>query len=92
MTKLAGRRESGGLVRGIIRAGVVLLMTRVAEDAFQRVVVVDVAVGADARRHHVRARQLEAGTGVIECAIRPPHRVVAGLAGRRKCHRDVIYR
>ena len=56
MTELTCRRESRGLVRRIIRARVVLLMTRVAERAAQRVFIVDVAVGADARWHCVRSR------------------------------------
>lgn len=83
MADVTSRRESRRLVRGIIRASVILLVTRVAERAVQRVVVVDVAVGANARRHRVHSRQLEAGAGVIERTIRPLRRVMAGLAGRR---------
>ena len=38
----------------------------------------------------MRSRQLEAGTGVVELAIAPLHRVVAGFACGRQCGRDVI--
>ena len=75
--------EAGRHVGRIGRAAVILLMTRVAHRAVQRVVVVGVAVGADARRYRVRSRQLEAGAGVIEGTIGPLRGVVAGLARRR---------
>ena len=83
MAEFARRRESCRLVRGIICASVILLMTRVAESAIQRVVVIDVAVSADARWHGVHPRQLEAGAVVVERTIRPLHGVMAGLASRR---------
>lgn len=92
VAKFALRRESRGLVGRIVRGSVVLLMAGVAERAVQRVVVVDVALGTDARWHLVRSRQLEAGTVVIEGAIRPLQRVVTGFACRGKCYGDVIHR
>ena len=82
MTELTGRGESGDLMCRISRARVVLLMTRVAERAVQRIVVVDVAVAAGTRGDCVRSRQLEAGTVVVKRTIRPLVGVVAGLAGR----------
>src|SRR5215831_1257006 len=92
MAEFARRRESCRLVRGIICASVILLMTRVAESAIQRVVVIDVAIGAGARWHHVRSSQLETSTGVVEGTIRPLHGVMASLACRGECDCDVIYR
>lgn len=92
MADLTGRGESRRLMWGTIRTGIVLLMARVAERAVQRVIVGDVAVGADARWHHVRTRQLETSTGVVELAVRPLRRVMARVASRWKCCRDVIDR
>ena len=76
----------------IIRASIVLLMARIAERAIQRVIVVDVAIGAGAWWHHVCAGQLETSTGVVEGAIRPLHGVMARLACSRERHCDVVYR
>jgi len=55
MTELAGGRETGGGMCRIGRAGVVLLMARVAQGAVQRIIVVDVAIGAQARWNRMRA-------------------------------------
>lgn len=90
MAKLAGGRESGRYVRGIIGGRVLLLVTGVTESAIQRVIVVDVAIGAGARGHQMRSGQLEPGAGVVEGAIGPLHGVMAGLACRRECHCDVV--
>ena len=46
MTDVTCRRESRRLMRWIIRTSIVLLVTRVAERAVQRVVVVDVTIRA----------------------------------------------
>ena len=83
MADLARCGKSGALMRRVRGAGVILLMTRVTQRAVQRVVIVDVAVCADARWHRVHPCQLEAGAVVVKSTIRPLHRVVAGLAGRR---------
>lgn len=82
--------ESGGSVRGIVRADVVLLMARVAQGAIQRIVVVDMAVGALPRRRGVTPRQRETGTVVIEGGICPRSGVVALIACLRKAGSDVI--
>ena len=77
---------------GIVGAGVILLVARVAQRSVQRIVVVGVAIAAKPRRHRVRARQLEAGAGVIERAIGPLNGVMAGLACRRESGGEVIHR
>ena len=76
---------------GIVRAGVVLLMARIAESAVQRVIVVGVAVSTHPRRDGVRARQLESSCCVIERGVGPEHGVVAGLACRRESRRNVVH-
>lgn len=90
MANFARRRETCRLVRGVIRAGVILLMARVAQRAIQRVIVVDVAIGAGARWHYVRSGQLETSAGVVESAIGPLHSVMASLACCGECHGDVV--
>ena len=56
VAEFASCRETGRSVGRIGGACVVLLMARVAECAVQRVVVVHVAVGAQARRGRVCSR------------------------------------
>ena len=80
VAEFARRRESSRLVGWIIRARVVFLMARVAECAVQRIVVVDVAIGALPRRHRVGARQRESRAVVIESRIQPRAGVVALIA------------
>jgi len=73
--------------RYVIRIRCALEVLKVAghaSRAVQRVVIVGVAVGALPRRHGVRARQREAGRGVVKLRVSPKHGVVALLAGRRK--------
>jgi len=53
-----------------------------ARAAGERVVVVDVAVGALPRRHRVQASQRESCRLVVKLSIGPLHGVVALLAGR----------
>ena len=72
------------------RAGVVLLMARVAQRAVQIVVVVDVAIGTLARRYRVRTGQCKSCAVVIERRIQPRTRVVALIAGLREVRRHVI--
>ena len=58
MAEFARGGKSRRLVRGVVRAGVIGLVARVAERAVERVIVVFVTIGAGAWRHHVRAGQL----------------------------------
>ncbi len=83
MAILASRWEAG--VRH--RTGRIVVVVLVATDAGgrqRRVVVVDVAVGARSRWHHVRSRQRKWRVVVIERRIRPGRCVMAHLAGRRE--------
>ena len=56
----------------------------------QRVVVVDVAIGAGPRRHGVHAGEGEAGIVVIKGRIRPGVGIVTLVAGLRETCRDVV--
>ena len=85
------RREVGlDMVHRRDRVGVVLLMASDAQGAGQVVVVVDMAVGADARRHQVRIGQRETRGGMVERRVQPGGRVMAGLAGLREVRGDVV--
>ena len=84
MAGLAGRREPGRGVRGIIRIVEVGLMAADAGRIRARQVVISVDVALRALQRGVRAGQGEAGRGVIECCIAPRGRVVALLAGGRE--------
>ena len=91
VARFARRGESG---RGVCRVGgsrVVLLVAGIAQSAIQRVIVVDVAIGAAARWHRMRISQREPGGRVIKLAIRPLNGVVAGIASRREPGRSVCY-
>ncbi len=94
MTVLARRREELRL-RGMPRIRRVVVVGLVAADARRRqrgVVVVDMAVGTCPRRNRMRSGQRERCVVVIEGRIRPLHRVMAKLAGRREArmwHRTV---
>jgi hypothetical protein len=91
MAILASRREAS-VRHWTFRIVVVGLVATDAGGRQRDVVVVDVAVGARPRRHHMRARQREWGVVVIEGRIRPGRRVMAHLASRREArvrHRTV---
>ena len=91
VTEFARGWESCGGMGGIGRARVVLLVAGVAKSAVQRVVAIDVAVGAQPRRRGVRSGQWESCGGVIEFAVGPQHRVVAALARSREMCGDVVH-
>ena len=91
VAQLARGREASRRMRRIRRARIILLMARVAQRAVQCVVVVDVAVGAQPRRHRVRARQLKTGTGVVKRSIGPEHGVMACLTCRREACCNVVH-
>ena len=67
----AGGGEPSRRVRRVGGPVVVGLMARIAERAIQRIVVVDVAIGTQARGHGVRVGQRETGCRVVKFAIGP---------------------
>ena len=91
VTGLAGLRKSSGDVIWIRRALKILQVATRAGGAGQVVVVIDMAIGADARRIGVRIRQWEPEGTVVESRRLPGNRSVAGLAGLRKSSGDVIW-
>ena len=91
VARFARRGESSRCVRRVGGPRVVLLVAGIAQSAIQRVVVVDVTIGATARRHCMRVSQREAGCRVVKLAIGPLNRVVAGIASRREPSRSVGY-
>ncbi len=87
----AGQGESRRRVgHGARRIVVIGLVAGNASRVRNRVIVVDVAIGASARRHHVVSRQWEARAGVIEGRIQPGRCGVALLAGLREVRRRVV--
>ena len=74
-----------------IRCGLeVFLVTTHASRGVQRVVVVDVAIGACPGRYGVHSRKREARIAVVKGRIRPVVGVVALLAGLRETRGDVV--
>lgn len=65
-------------------------MTRYARRASQVVVVIDMAVRAQPRRHGVRSSQRESSAVVVERGICPGRCAVAGIAGLREIRRYVV--
>jgi len=90
MTGVAGLRE----VRAdVVRIGRALEILQVAVDAGragQAVIVVDVAIGTDARRNRMQAGERESRVVVVEGRIEPVGGVVAGIAGLREVRRHVV--
>ena len=82
VTKFTGGRETSGRVGWIVRSGIIRLVARVTQSAIQRIVVVLVAITAQARRHRMRTGQGESSGGVVESSIRPGDGVVARGTGR----------
>ena len=85
-----GGREMGGDVVRIVRILVVRLVAAIAVGGQSCVIVVDVAVGAGARRYSVGACEREAGLVVVKVGVGPFDRVMADLAGLRKASLHVI--
>ena len=81
---IASLRKAPSHVIRILGAIEIVQVTSHAGRAGQVVVVVDVAIGASSRRHHVQASQGEARRRMVKLGIRPGNRVVAGLARRRE--------
>ena len=81
---LTSLREIRGDVIRIRRALKILQVAGHAGRARQVVVVIDVAIGALARRHGMQPRQCKSGSRVIELAIGPSHRVMTLQTGRRE--------
>src|SRR5262249_14232240 len=87
---LAGLREVRSRVIRIGRALEVLQVSGYAGSAGSVVVIVNVAVGAGARRHGVQAGEREPGAVVVELRVRPVAGVVTLLAGLREIRSRVI--
>ena len=90
VARLASLREAAAHVIRIRRALEIFQVTGHARRAGQVVIIVDVAVGALARRHGVTARQQETCGGVIEAGRLPSRRGVALQAIRREIGRHVV--
>jgi hypothetical protein len=85
-----GRKELR--LRGVAWTGCVVVVRLMATDAREwqrRVVVVDMAVRANTRRHHVRTSDRESGVVVIERGVGPDDGVVAEFTGSRESGRRV---
>ena len=80
MAHLASRGEAG-VWHGTVRSREIFLMARNAGRSGDVVIVVDVTIGASARRDGMQTGQRETGLRVIELGIRPLDRVVTLLAG-----------
>ena len=81
---VASLRKIRRNVIGIRRALEIFQVTSCASRTGQRVVAVDMAIGALTWRHGVQSGQREAGRGVVELSIAPLHDVVALFARCRK--------
>ena len=91
VTGLARRGKScRGVIHRTERVVVIGLVARNASGIGDGVVVVDMAVGALARRHGMRSGEREAGAVVIERSIQPSRSAVAGIAGLGKIRGNVI--
>jgi hypothetical protein len=94
MAGIARQREIGSRVIHR-RLGIVVIRLVATHASHGRDVVATggiVAIHAGARRHQVRSAQGKAGRCVIELAIGPENRVMAGLARRRELRTHVVNR
>ena len=91
VTGFARGREPGRLmVYRRNRVVVIGLVARHAGRARQIVVVANVAIGAQPRRHEMRAGEREPGRAVVERRVQPARRAVARVASLREVRRYVI--
>src|SRR5260370_15441005 len=91
MTDLAGRGETRRSMRRTVGAGVILLMARIAQNAGQAVVIVDVTICAGSWRYGVRTRQCESGGRVVKSRVTPGHGIVADFARSRETRCRVVH-
>ena len=75
---------------GICRALKILQVARNTSCGREVVIIVDVTVGAQSRRHHMHASQREADRRMVELGIQPCICPVALLAGNREFPGNVI--
>ena len=87
---LAGRRKAGRGVLWIDGVLIVGLVAAVTGSGQVRVIVVDVAVGAESRRHGVGTGERESGLAVVEVGVGPGDGVVTELACLRKTGSHVV--
>jgi hypothetical protein len=89
VARLASLREVAGHVVRVRRSLKILQMAPYARGAVQRVVVIDVTIGALTRWHRMHAGQSKSRRRVVKLAVAPLHCVMALLARRGKtCVRD----
>lgn len=81
MASLARSRKIQGDVAGIIRTLEIFQVARHAYGAVQRIVIVNVAIGALAWRNSVHSCQHETGRGMVKLSISPLHCVMALFTG-----------
>ena len=91
MALLTGLRDACGRVVGLGRPLIVLHVAAHAGRAAQVVIVIDVAIGAQAGRNSVSAGQRKPSRGVIKFAAHPVVGSVAVGAGRRESSRNVAW-
>ena len=85
-----GRERSRNMVYRRSRIVVIGLVARHAGRARQIVVVVNVAIGTQPRRHEMRTGEREPGRAVVERRVEPGRRAVARVASLREVRCDVI--
>jgi hypothetical protein len=87
---LAGRREPGRGVVGIVRPLVICSMTAIAVGGETCIVVVHMTTGA--RNRGVGSGKRKRSVVVVKCSSAPSHGVVTDFARSWKCQLNVIHR
>ena len=90
VTGIASLREVRRDVVGVRGALVILQVAAHASRSVQAVVVVDVTIGAGARRNRVQAGECETCARMVEGSVHPVGGVMACIAGLREVRGDVI--